>query len=159
MARMFTKKHREIHGLPVDHPKFHGEDCESVYVTGMELLEEHHYLRSLLTHINLITRIGVDLGNKQARKNYRIWEKAIAALENEPRTHEAIKHRYNEVAEMIKDMRCMYTEYHNDHHGLPAQYHVVDPRMVVIKKCHSHQWATRFIERKGGIYKIKYVKE
>lgn len=157
MSRLFTENHRKKHHVASTDPKYHGAECEAIYLNGMELLKEHHYLRAVLTHINIVASSS-SITNKTTRKTRNAWVKAVAALADEPRSRATLIARYNDVAELLKDARHSYSEYHSERHGVPILYHVVDPRMQVLVKCHTHGYARHYIDSTGIIAKLKYIK-
>lgn len=114
MPRMFTKKHREKYRLTEADADYHGDACEAVYLEGMDLLEELHYLKGILHCRHNGDKV---MPIPPESKRWAKWFADRKFGDTDVRSTHALRQRYNKVSTDLKATRVTYTMLHSARHA------------------------------------------
>lgn len=114
MPRMFTQTHRNKYKLTEADADYHGDACEAVYLEGMELLKELHYLKGLL-HDRHIAEKPMPIPPES--KRWSKWMACTKMSQLDVRATERLRKRYRRVMEELKTARVSYTLLHTARHA------------------------------------------
>lgn len=153
MARIFTDVHRKKHYRRKDDPRYHGDECERLYVEGLEVLAKMKYFQTAIGAMRRRERMLVT-----TTKQFGEWER-LGMLYDTSSSYLDLLRNVNWYAARMKEIRIAYTEAHSVRHNVPKRYEVRGPDGNVIECFCSHGAASQCRVRSGLGCTMSYIRE